>query len=262
MEHGDIVLRLLAPPDQNPAKTVHPAMRTLHDPTPRFPTSPPLDLLGLLAAGLDVRREAEVRQDLSDLVLVIPLIQAQALRLLGAGLGALDGDALQGCRGQLHVVAVGPVHGQPDRDAVALDQQAALDALLGTVGGIFPGLFLPRGVPWSCTRPGSATSSRCPSARRIRSALSSTSPGRHLRRPTPGSGQGRWSRGRTWSRPALSTGSRFAGQRRWHPDKLGRGCAAGHRRSDACSRAWARGTQSPARGHRGCANHPEPKGRP
>src|SRR6266542_2208679 len=112
MKQRDIVLGLLAPADEDPAEAVHPAMRALHHPTPRLRARLPLERLRLLPPRT---------------------------------------DAGQRLAAELHVVAVGAVDRQAHRDAVGLDQEAALGTLFGAVGGVFPGLFPPRGVPWSCT---------------------------------------------------------------------------------------------------------------
>src|SRR3984957_12366573 len=106
----------------------------------------------------------------------IPLVQAQALRILRRGFGPLDGNTVEGCFGHLAIGAVGAVHGQPQRDPLGIDQQAAFDTLLGAIGRVFARLFPPRGVLWSCTRPCSARTSRYLYTRRRPSGPSPTSP--------------------------------------------------------------------------------------
>src|SRR5262249_55560224 len=172
MEERDVVLGLLAPADEHAAVAVHPAVRPLHHPPPRLGPRPPLQLLRLLAPRPDVRREAELLGDVPHLVVVVALIQAQPLRLVGAGPrpGPVGREALRRRAGRLHVVAVGAVHGQAHRDAAALDQQTALGAALAAVGGVLPRLFPPRAAPWSCTRPAPATTNPGPSGRRRPSA--------------------------------------------------------------------------------------------
>src|SRR5579871_1364880 len=239
MQQRQIVFGLLAPADENAAEAVHPTVRPLHDPTPRLIPCLPLERLSLLPPCLDVGREAELRDEGADLVVVIAFIHTHPLRRVGAGPGAFGvvGDTLQRGFDQLHVVAVGAVHRYPDRDAVGLDQQAALDAPFGPVGRVFPGLFPPRGVPWSCTRPYSATTSRCLSSRRRPSDPSPTGPGRRPPSPSVGSGRGRWNRGRSGWRRGPSTDSRCGARRGWPPCRRGRGWAVCRRRRDAGSPA-------------------------
>src|SRR5438552_2760940 len=85
MEHGDIVLRLLGPADENPAEAVHPAMGPLHHPAPRLVPRLLLHRLGFAPLRRDVCREAERPDRLAHLSVGIPLVQAQMLLVLGAG---------------------------------------------------------------------------------------------------------------------------------------------------------------------------------
>src|SRR5215469_1261983 len=231
MQQGDVVLGLLAPTYEDAAKAVHPTVGSLHHPTPRLLPGPTLEGPGLFAARADVGREPELLHDLPYFVEVIAFVQTQPLRFLDAGLGPVGVGryALQGGAGQFHVVAVGPVHGHADGDALGLDQQAALDALLGPIRGVLARLFPPRGAPWSCTRPSTATTSRCLCSRRRSSGRPPTSSGRRRPPPILGSGRGPWTRGRRWWRPGLSTDSRCGGRRGWPPCRSGRPFAAARR---------------------------------
>src|ERR1700722_13238733 len=92
MQHGDVVLYFLVPTDQNAAEAGHPTVGALHYPAPRLEPRHLLDLLGLLAARLDVRREAECLGQVAHLVVVITLVQAQPLRVLGIRLGTAGGN--------------------------------------------------------------------------------------------------------------------------------------------------------------------------
>src|ERR1022692_4661694 len=213
-------------------------MRPLHHPTPRLLPRPPLDRLGLLPPRADVGREPKLLDDLAHLVEVIPLIQAQPLRRVGRGLGpaGVVRDALQGGAGQPHVVALGP--------------------LLGSIRGVFPRLFPPRGAPWSCTRPSTARTSQCLSSRRRPSGPPPTSSGRRRPSPTLGSGRGPWSRGKISWRPGPSIGSRCGERRGWPPCRPGRPCGAGRRRSGGCWGVGATGRRWPPIGRREGATLP------
>src|ERR671924_1348737 len=252
MQQGEVVLGLLTPADQDAAEAVHPAVRPLHHPPPRLVAGPALHPLRLLLLGRDVRREAELLRDLLHLIVGVAPVQAEALRRLRGRVGPLDGDTFQRLPDHLHVGEIGAVDGQADRDAVRLDQQAALGPELGAVGRVFAGLFPPPAGPWSCTRPCSARTSRSPSSRRRPSARPPTWPGRRPPLPSAGSGRGRWSRGRSGWRPAPSTGSRCAGGRGWPPCRRGRGWAACRRRRGGCSSAAGSAAGSPPTGRRGC----------
>src|SRR5262245_4955013 len=239
-------------------------MRPLDHPPPRLVPRLPLDGLCLFPARLDVRREAELLHDVPDLVVVIPLVQAHPLRLFFGWFGPLGvlRDALEGGFDELHVVAVGPVDGQPYRDAFGLHQQAPLGPLLAAVGRVFPRLFPPRGAPWSCTRPSPARTSPAPPTRRSPSGPPPTWPETPLARPTVGSGHGRWTRGRTWWRPGPSTGNRCGARTGWRPCTPGRGYGAGRHRSDGCSCVRGSTGRWPPTGRRGCASRRGHHGHP
>src|SRR5262245_58077445 len=187
MEHGDIVLRLLAPADQNPAEAIHPAMCPLYHIAPGLVPRLAFELLRRFPLRWNMGGEAEGRNDFAHLVTGIALVQAEILRCRTVGRRALDRDTIERLRDHLHVGAVGPVHGQADGDAVALNEQTALDALFGAVGGVFACLFPPRGVPWSCTRPCSATTSPGPGSSRTPANRHATWRRRRHLGPIPGS---------------------------------------------------------------------------
>src|SRR5260370_12673552 len=128
-------------------------MRPFHDPTPRFPSRRPLDPLGFLSFGGDTRGEAKLIDGLLALMIRIPFVQTQVLLVFLGDYRPLDRNAGQRLFDHLHVGAVGPIYSQPDRNAMALYQQAALGTFLGSVGGGFARPFPPPGVPWASTRP-------------------------------------------------------------------------------------------------------------
>src|SRR5690606_37987754 len=70
VHHREVGIRPLLPADENAPKAVHPAVRALYDPVPRFEARFPLDRPGLLAAGSNVDREPEHPDKLADLVKV------------------------------------------------------------------------------------------------------------------------------------------------------------------------------------------------
>ena len=71
MQKPQIVAYFLVPADQHAPKTVHPTMRALHHPPPRFATGFLLQCLGLFAPRMDVSREAKLCQKVPDLIIVI-----------------------------------------------------------------------------------------------------------------------------------------------------------------------------------------------
>lgn len=134
----------------------------------------------LFAAPADLRGVAEGSHCLPHGVVVIPLVQAQMLRLLWRRRGAVAGDRLQNLCHPLHVVAIGTFHGQPNGHALAIGEQGALGAFLAPISGVRAGAP-PQGALWSSPHPSPATPSRCLSVRHTPVApLSTASPRRLL----------------------------------------------------------------------------------
>src|SRR5262245_25890716 len=94
MQKSQIVAHLLVPTDQHAPKTVHPTMRALHDPSSGFETRFFLQCLGFFPPRPNMSREAKLLQEVSDLVIVIALIQAQPLWRLGRHIWPLRRDTL------------------------------------------------------------------------------------------------------------------------------------------------------------------------
>lgn len=143
MQKGEIVLRLLVPANEQTAKAVHPGMRPLHHPAPRFEARFPFDGFGLVPTWADMGGKAELLQRGIDRIIVVAGIQAHPLWPTRGRLWSGDDQAFDRRADQFHVMPIGPVHLQAERDAMPLSQQAAFDAGLAPVGGIAP-RFSPR----------------------------------------------------------------------------------------------------------------------
>lgn len=143
MQHRQIGVVTLFPANQNPTKSVQPAMGTLHDPASSLETSLLPDRSGFFATAADVRRKAKRLDQCSNLVVVIAFVQAHSLR------GALCRRRSSGRKGferrthQLHVMTVGSVDGHSQRNALGIGQQAALDALLAAIRRVGTRFFEP-----------------------------------------------------------------------------------------------------------------------
>ena len=64
------------------------------------------EFLGLLAATADMCREVEIIEQLADEVVVVGLLQTDALGMLLGGSGTINRDTLDGLLGELAVIAV------------------------------------------------------------------------------------------------------------------------------------------------------------
>ena len=122
MEHREEVPDALLPSDQDPSKAIHPRMRPLDNPSARTLTEFALQLSSFLAAASDVSGVAEFGGELADLIKVESLVEAESLRTSAGGLGSIDVDALDRRPRQFHVMPVGAVHRETDRNAARVGQ--------------------------------------------------------------------------------------------------------------------------------------------
>jgi hypothetical protein len=120
LQQGEVVLVLLGPADEDRAVAVQPGVAGLNDPASGAPSGGAKLVLDLLAAGADVRCQLVVIDQIADFGVVVGLVQADALRLLGGRLRALDRDRVERRLQQLVIVAVRALVIEPDRDPRAL----------------------------------------------------------------------------------------------------------------------------------------------
>ena len=162
MKHSKVVFRFLLPPDENAAKAIHPAMGALYHPAASPFASFALEFFGFLAPCSNMCCKAKLGQDVTHFLKVIPFVETEIMRCLRCGYRPLDHDAFQRGPHQLHVISIGTVHGQSERDALAISQQTAFGAGFAAIGWIGAD-FSPRPMaPWSLHRPYSPSSSRYP----------------------------------------------------------------------------------------------------
>ncbi len=105
-----------------------------------------LERLRFLAAAADVGGEAELVEQLTYLVEVVAAVEAEPLRLLRCRLRTLDRDRLERGAGQFEVVAVRAGRKDPDRDALALGEEAPFRPFLALSVGFGPVSSPPRGA--------------------------------------------------------------------------------------------------------------------
>jgi hypothetical protein len=238
MKQSNVVSCFLAPTNENATEAIHPTVGSLHNPAASLGTHVSFDFLGLFTTTMDVPNETKLVDEFPNLVIVIALIHAHSLGLFTCRRGPFDGNTGQRLLDHFHVVAIGPVDGHPHGDAVGLDQQASFDSLLGSVGGIFSGLFPPQGVPWSCTHPCSAKTSRYLA---IPDRPVSPTPITHEKRPPRPkveSDHAPWNLGKSEWHPEPSTGNLFEAQRESLPYKPGLEYGVALHRNDEDCGVW------------------------
>ena len=98
-------------------------MTGLDDPASRSPLGVVLLEVDLLATGADVWCEVAAFEKVANFRVVVGLVQAEALGIVLAGLGALDRDRVERAFQQEVIVAVGAVVVEPDRDPRSLCEE-------------------------------------------------------------------------------------------------------------------------------------------
>ena len=138
MEHGEVGVGAFLPADEDAAEAIEPGVGALDDPAAGAEAGFAFECLGFLAAAADVGGERELVAEVAHLVVVVALVEAQPLRLLPRRLWPLDRDALDRGAGELEVVQVRARRRDPERDALALGEQAPLRPFLALSVGLGP----------------------------------------------------------------------------------------------------------------------------
>lgn len=121
-QEGEVVLFLFRPADEDPAVAVEPRVTGFDDPAAGAPSGDAQLVLDLLSPRADVGDEPVATDELPGALVVIGLVEAEALRLLGGGLRPRYGDGVEGTLKELVVVAVGTFVGEADGDPGALGE--------------------------------------------------------------------------------------------------------------------------------------------
>jgi hypothetical protein len=141
-----VIVGFLRPADEEAAEAVEPGVGALDDPAAGAEAGLALERLRFLAAGADVRGEAELVDERAHLVVVVALVQAEPLRPLRSGLRPLDRDRLDRLSDQLEVVQVCARWRDPERDALALAEEAPFRPFLALSVGFGPVCSPPSGA--------------------------------------------------------------------------------------------------------------------
>jgi hypothetical protein len=146
VEHGEVGVGAFLPAGEDAAEAVEPGVGAFDDPAAGAEAGRALDRLRLFAAAADVGGEGELRGELVYLGVVVALVQAEALRLRRGRGGPRDRDALERLPGELEVVQVRPRRRDPERDALALAEEAPFCPLLALSVGFGPVSSPPSGA--------------------------------------------------------------------------------------------------------------------
>ena len=103
-------------------------------------------LFDLFAARADVRGEPVLADEFARVGVVVGAVEGDPLRLLRGRLGPLDRDRLERRASQFEVVAVCAGREDPDRDALALGEEAPFRPFLALSVGFGPVSSPPSGA--------------------------------------------------------------------------------------------------------------------
>lgn len=134
MEQGQIIFWFLFPSDQNPSKAVHPTMRSFCHPASGLEPRLVLDGLRFFPASPNMRCVTKLPRQIPDLVIIVAFIEAKILRPIWSR--TFQYDAFERCPRHLHIVPVGAVNRQTNRNPGTFTQQTAFDASFGPIGWI------------------------------------------------------------------------------------------------------------------------------
>ena len=139
MKKSQVVLSLLLPADQQAARAIEPRMGAFDDPSTSTSTRMQDFVLFFLSTATQMWHVAMFLDDLQADRIVIASIQAQMLRLFFIRRWSGNDDAFQGGAKQLHVMAVGSINDESQRNPRSISQQAPFDSPLAAICGIFAG---------------------------------------------------------------------------------------------------------------------------
>lgn len=146
MEHGEVVLGLLLPADEEAPESVEPGVGSFDDPATGTIAGFGLERGHFFAAGSQVQREAELVGELPDLREVIALVQTEPLWPFDGRPRAPDGDRFKRLARELEVVAVSFARDDAQGNAGSISEERALRPFLALSVGLGPVSSPPRGA--------------------------------------------------------------------------------------------------------------------
>jgi len=234
MRHCQIVFATLFPANQYPAKTVQPAMSSLHHPTTCSKTNLFPQRLRLFTARTDMQRVMKFICDPHHFVADVSGIQAQMLSMITPHLRPFDRNAVQ-CR--FHQTTVMPVRSRDldaEWNAFTIGQQTTFSACFSAICRIITDFFPRRAVLSSSLHPSPATSREFLFYYRTQLARSSTIVETNPPWSIPETASGRSSRSKFPSRRGLSIGNRYERRTGWRRTPCDRRLAFARRLADGC----------------------------
>ena len=107
LQQSEVIAGLLRPANEQRAVAVEPGVAGLHNPASGAPSRDVQLVFDLLASGADMGDKPVGADEFPGLLVVVGLVQADALRPIGGGPRPLYGEGIEGSFKELVVVAVG-----------------------------------------------------------------------------------------------------------------------------------------------------------
>lgn len=170
MKQAQIILRFLFPTNQDSTETVHPTVGAFNYPTTGFESRFPLDRLCLFPTRANVRRISELLRQIANFIIVISLIQTQSLRRSFCWLWPFYRNACQRRLYQFHVMTIGSIQHQSNRNPSPFTQKTAFNASFGSIRRVCPAFFPRLKALCSSFHPSIARTSQSLSSRHTPSA--------------------------------------------------------------------------------------------
>src|SRR5260221_2476590 len=139
MQESQIILHLLFPAHEEATRPIDPGMAAFHHRTASTIARSNVFLSFLFPSTAHMWLIVPCQQLLIDWSGVVGGIQAQVLRLLWRGLGSADDQSIEGGAEQFHIMAIGPIHYQSQRDSDSIGQQTPLGSPFAAIRGIGSG---------------------------------------------------------------------------------------------------------------------------
>ena len=160
MKQSQKIFRFLFPPCQDAAKTIHPAMCPLYNPTPCLEAGLLFDSLCFFATRTNMSCIAKLFHQVSYLTIIITLIQTHALSFSLRWLRAVYRNTFYGRLYHFAIMSIGSINRQAYRYAGTFGKQTAFNAFFGPVRRVWASFFPRRAGLWSWRHPSIAKTSQ------------------------------------------------------------------------------------------------------
>jgi len=161
MKQRQIIFRLLFPPRQYTAKTVHPAMRPFNNPTTSLKAGFSLNSLCLFATRTDMSGIAKLLHQVSYLTRIITFVQTHALSLLLCRLRTFYWDTFYRSLCHPAIVSICSSNCQANWYTRCFSQQTSFNTFFGPIRRVWAGFFPRQAGLLSWLHPSIAKTSQC-----------------------------------------------------------------------------------------------------